>query len=50
MLLIDSAQKPFRVEECKITTGSGASFSLHMTHGTPVSKPTAIFAAQLMYE
>lgn len=29
--------------------GSGALSSLHMIHGTPVSSPTAIFAAQFIY-
>lgn len=43
-----------RKEETKLcfrilTTGSGASSSLHMTQGTPVSSPTAIFAAQVAY-
>ena len=32
-----------------LTTGSGASFSLHITHGTPVPNPTAILAAQFTY-
>lgn len=29
--------------------GSGALLSLHMIHGTPVLRPTAIVAAQSMY-
>lgn len=36
-------------QQRKLTTGSGASSSLHITHGTPVFNPTAIFAAQFMY-
>lgn len=32
------------------TTGSGASACLHITHGTPVSSSTAIFAAHRTYE
>ncbi|KAJ0890906.1 hypothetical protein HanRHA438_Chr09g0429001 [Helianthus annuus] len=28
-----------------LTMGSGASSCLHMIHGTPVFRPTAIFAA-----
>lgn len=31
------------------TTGSGASFCMHITHGTPVLSPTAIVPAHWMY-
>jgi hypothetical protein len=31
-----------------LTIGSGASPCLHMTHGTPVPRPTAIPAAQFL--
>jgi len=33
----------------ELTTGSGASGCLHITHGTPVLRPTAIFAAHSTY-
>lgn len=32
-----------------LTTGSGASSCLHITHGTPVSNPTAIPTAHFKY-
>ena len=32
-----------------LTTGSGASVCLHITHGTPVWRPTAMSAAQPTY-
>lgn len=38
-----------RSREGSLTTGSGASSSLHITQGTPVPNPTAIFAAQFEY-
>jgi len=41
----EAAKKILRL----LTTGSGASSCLHITQGTPVFNPTAIFAAQFVY-
>lgn len=38
-----------KTEDRKLTTGSGASFCLHITQGTPAPSPTAIWPAHCTY-